>query len=71
MFNCPICGRALFGGLMWGHKCPPGTVARIERERREFDDDGTAVHTHCNVCGRKLHTADEDKMGMCEGCASE
>ena len=32
-------------------------------------DEGP-VFTHCNVCGRKLHTADEDQMGMCEVCGN-
>lgn len=29
------------------------------------------VFTNCNVCGRQLHGADEDRMGMCERCAEE
>lgn len=38
----------------------------------EVDDDGEPpVFTNCNVCGRKLHTAAEDEMGMCEMCARQ
>ncbi len=29
------------------------------------------VFTHCNVCGIALRTEDEEKMGMCERCATE
>ncbi len=29
------------------------------------------VFSNCNVCGIKLRTSDEDKMGMCERCAAE
>jgi len=38
------------------------------------DEDDTAerrVFTNCNVCGIKLRTDDEEKMGMCERCAAE
>jgi hypothetical protein len=28
------------------------------------------VFTHCNDCGRKLHTPEEDAIGLCEVCAN-
>ncbi len=30
-----------------------------------------AVFAHCNVCGIRLRTPEEDQMGMCERCAAE
>jgi DNA-directed RNA polymerase subunit RPC12/RpoP len=33
-----------------------------KRDSRVFD--------HCNVCGRKLHTEEEDRVGMCEVCGN-
>jgi hypothetical protein len=29
------------------------------------------VFTNCNVCGIRLRTVEEDRMGMCERCAAE
>lgn len=29
------------------------------------------IFSHCNVCGIRLRTSDEDQMGMCERCAGE
>lgn len=29
------------------------------------------VFTNCNVCGIKLRTEEEDRIGMCERCAAE
>ena len=28
------------------------------------------VFTHCNDCGRKLHTPDEEAIGLCEVCGN-
>ncbi len=41
------------------------------RKFEEFYEQPKRVFTNCNVCGDKLRTADEDKMGMCERCANE
>lgn len=40
-------------------------------ECEEIEDDREVVFTNCNVCGRKLHTTDEEAMGMCAICADE
>jgi len=36
----------------------------------ELADRPRGVFTHCNVCGRKLHTEEEDQIGMCEVCGN-
>jgi RecJ-like exonuclease len=46
-------------------------VADIRKNRGVMDSKPALVFTHCNVCGIKLRTEDEDKMGMCERCAAE
>ena len=62
MHDCCICHRTILNGQMY------------------FDGGyGKRAHEHCalrgfgncNVCGRKLHTADEDEMGLCGGCTGE
>lgn len=35
------------------------------------DDHYEPVFTHCNVCGVKLRSRDEDEVGMCEKCSAE
>lgn len=46
--------------------------AQIARGGWSGQEEGyEAVFTHCNVCGIKLRTEDEDRMGMCERCSNE
>jgi hypothetical protein len=42
----------------------------IDSDREQFakEQPAKAVFTNCNVCGIKLRTTDEDKIGMCERC---
>lgn len=35
-----------------------------------FTPKAEAVFTHCNDCGRKLHTPEEDQIGLCALCAN-
>lgn len=47
-----------------------------DAELRELQEEverlkEAVVFTHCNVCGIKLRTEDEEKMGMCERCSKE
>jgi hypothetical protein len=40
--------------------------AEMERQKER-----AVVFTNCNVCGIRLRTEDEEKMGMCARCAAE
>jgi hypothetical protein len=40
-----------------------------EWDEMERQKERAVIFTNCNACGTKLHTEDEEKMGMCERCA--
>jgi predicted RNA-binding Zn-ribbon protein involved in translation (DUF1610 family) len=59
----------------------PGDVCHCGLPEEDHRHGGAAEHnfipkrdsrvfTHCNVCGRKLHTDEEDRIGMCEVCGN-
>jgi hypothetical protein len=35
-----------------------------------FDPECGCMMDDCPVCGRKLHTEEEDRIGMCEVCGN-
>lgn len=35
------------------------------------DESDENIFSNCNVCGRKLHYAEEYEVGMCNLCANE
>jgi hypothetical protein len=51
----------------WNEEFDPSEEEWNDMERRKEQ----AVFANCQVCGVKLHTEDEEKMGMCERCAAE
>lgn len=39
MYHCPICGRSLQGGLMYGHACSKYGLRKRERELADEPDE--------------------------------
>lgn len=72
MFHCPICGAdtTRAGGSVYTHQCKPRTLARVERELREYEDGGI-MFSNCGVCGKRLYGAEEELTGVCGGCGAE
>jgi hypothetical protein len=52
------------------HQC--GMQTWCECDCDGSDDTGLPpfVFTHCNDCGRQLHTPDEDQIGLCVTCGN-
>jgi hypothetical protein len=71
---CCECGGPathIYGDVYWCCDCHAGKDNGLyTREQAQAEHD-KRVFTNCNVCGIKLRTADEDKMGMCVRCAGE
>ena len=47
------------------------TTERVPERKKIKDMEEEPIFTDCEVCGRKLHYADEEQMGMCGKCAEE
>lgn len=62
--KCSECGRDFEPDCAQEEVCKPC-------QYEDVPEAHMAVFTHCNVCGIRLRTADEDQMGMCERCANE
>lgn len=63
MIQCDECGTR-FEPMTDAYKCPD-----CGAENGPMDDE--QVFTNCNVCGRALRFAAEDRMGMCFNCSAE
>ncbi len=50
---------------------PAGGEARHGLPETSGTTSPTRIFTNCNVCGIKLRTEAEDRMGMCERCCAE
>ena len=48
-----------------------GTIYSTTERTKIEDMEEEPIFTNCNVCGRKLHYADEDQIGLCDNCADE
>ena len=63
--------------LIIQHNLDDSEQEKPDRINQQILDDiakkgrGKRVFDNCNVCGVRLRTKDEDRMGMCEKCAAE
>jgi hypothetical protein len=82
---CPLCGTYTTSGVLCekcrsedpGDYMPDVCHCGLTAEEHvyptvdhNFTPKDEPVFTHCNVCGRKLHTDEEDRIGMCEVCGN-
>lgn len=58
-------------GLCCEHGVKTGDYCETCNKEYKEAESENRVFENCNVCGRKLHTKDEDLMGMCRQCAAE
>jgi hypothetical protein len=63
--RCPNCKQA---EVSTGNRC---SYCQDLCTPDECWNEREVVFTNCNVCGRTLHTTDEEEMGMCQICADE
>ncbi len=64
--SCAACNRPICNDCY--HCGDSGKVCGLCRDE---EIESKRVFDSCNVCGIKIRTKEEDKMGMCERCASE
>ena len=50
---------------------PADDIQPTKEDWDAYEASQQKVFDNCNVCGIKLRTLAEDRMGMCERCAAE